>query len=87
VLRSEALKRLHDSLHARVPSLHEKWNAGANPYLRFAGGEGRADALHIYVQVHSVTLDVRMPRYDEALFRNLGFPVRYRLNYQGRASA
>jgi len=85
VLRSDALKRLHDALYVRVPSLHEKWNSGANPYLGFAGSEGRADALYIYVQVGGLVLDVRMARREETLFQNLGFSVRYRDNFQGQA--
>jgi len=70
-------------LLAQVPTLREK----LNPNLRYLGYglRGRADAMYVYFQRGGLVIDIRLAADRAAEVRSLGFQVRPRDNYQGRA--
>jgi hypothetical protein len=58
-----------------------------NPRSRYLGyaRRGRSDALYVYLQRQRLVIDIRLPADRASQVRRLGFEVRPRLNYQGRA--
>ena len=76
---------LRKRLAATCQGLQEKLNP--NPRCRYLGyaRRGRSDALYVYLQRQCLVIDIRLPADRAGQVRRLGFEVRPRLNYQGRA--
>ena len=70
-------------LAARCQGLQEKLNPRGR-YLGYAR-RGRSDVLYVYLQRQCLVIDIRLPADRAGQVRRLGFEVRPRLNYQGRA--
>lgn len=74
---------LRSGLVAGCPELREKLNS-ASRYLGY-GLVGCSDAVYAYVRKGGLVLDIKVPAKRGDDLRRLGFQVRPRQNYQGKA--
>jgi len=79
----ELIVWLRKRLAATCQGLQEKLNPRGR-YLGYAR-RGRSDVLYVYLQRQRLVIDIRLPADRAGQVRRLGFDVRPRLNYQGRA--